>query len=250
MLAAARNYDVICLQMRNYLPLQEQSIKRETNRFLKDVKAIIVDEGSIKPKLDKFIPQIFNYRLRALKWLSQQPDIDFVHLLDKAIPYLERLRSNPKLKLLAENVLFAVRCNSKVLQSVIGDVNSDEFSKEFADVPVTTYEQFFGTLALSIPDQETFQTIADFSHASLYIEFIILAAILIDEEDINISEGAINELAFLIADAAQEYSAIASMMGILPIKQTSSSKSTGTPNSTDEDKLLSDLGLSDYAKNF
>jgi hypothetical protein len=250
MLAAAKNYDVICLQMRSYLPQQEESIKCETNRFLKDVKSIITDEGSIKPKLDKFIPQIFNYRLLALKWISQQPDIDFSHLLDNAYPSLEVLRSNPKLRLLAENILFAVRCNSRVLQAVMGDVNSEEFSKQFADVPVTTYVQFFGTLALSIPDQETFQTIADFSHASLYIEFIILAAILIDEEHLNISEGAINELAFLIADAAQEYSAIAAMMGILPVKQKSSSMNTITPINSDEDRLLSDFGLSDFAKYF
>ncbi len=249
MLAAAKNYDVICLQMRNYLPQQEEPIKRETNRFIEGVKAIIMGEGSVKPKLDKFIPQIFNYRLLALKWINHQPDIDFGHLLDEAYPSLEGLRSNPKLRLLAENTLFAVRCNSRVMQAVIGDVNSEEFSQQFAEVPVTTYEQFFGTLALSIPDQEAFQTIADFSHSSLYIEFILLAAILIDEENITISEGTINELAFLIADAAQEYSAIATLMGILPVRQKSSSIA-GAPINSDEDLLLSNLGLSDFAKNF
>lgn len=219
MLVAAKNYDVICLQMRSYLPQQEEPIKRETNRFIDGVKAVIMGEGSVKPKLDKFIPQIFNFRLLALKWISQQPDIDFEHLLDQAYPSLEQLKRNPKLRLLAENTLFAVRCNARVMQAMIGDVTSSEFSQQLANVPVTTYKQFFGTLALSIPDQETFQTIADFSHASLYIEFILLAAILIDEEHIDISEAAINELSFLIADAAQEYIAIATMMGILPVRQ-------------------------------
>lgn len=249
MLAAARNYDVICLQMRNYLPQQEEPIKRETTRFIEGVKAVIMGEGSVKPKLDKFIPQIFNYRLLALKWISQQPDIDFGHVLEQAYPSLEGLRSNSKLRLLAENTLFAVRCNSRVMQAIIGDVNSQEFSQQLADVPVTTYEQFFGTLALSSPDQETFQTIADFSHCSLYIEFILLAAILIYEENIDISEGTINELAFLIADAAQEYSAIAALIGILPVRHQPPSVA-GAPINSDEDLLLSNLGLSDFAKNF
>lgn len=249
MLAEAKNYDVICLQMRNYLPQQEEPIKRETNRFIEGVKAVIMSEGPLKPKLDKFIPQIFNYRLLALKWISQQPDIDFVHLLDEAYPSLEGLRNNPKLRLLAENTLFAVRCNSRVMQAIIGDVNSEEFSQQLANVPVTTYEQFFGTLALSIPDQETYQTIADFSHSSLYIEFILLAAILIDEENLTIDEGTINELAFLIADAAQEYAAIATIMGILLVRKKSSSIAGALINS-DEDQLLSNFGLSDFAKNF
>jgi hypothetical protein len=187
--------------------------------------------------------------LLALKWISQQPDIDFGHFLDETYPSLEGLKNNPKLRLLAENTLFALRCNSRVMQAIISDVNSEEFSQQLADVPVTTYEQFFGTLELSIPDQEAFQTIADFSHSSLYIEFILLAAILIDEENLDVSEGAINELAFLIADAAQEYSAIATLMGILPVRHRSSSLAGATINS-DEDQLLSNLGLSDFAKNF
>ncbi len=250
MLAAAKNYDVICLQMRNYLAQQEGPIKHETNRFVDGVREIINSGDPIKPKLDKFLPQVFNYRLMALKWISQQPDIDFSHLIEKAYPSLEGLRKNPKLAVLAENTLFALRCNARVTHAVIGETNSEEFSKQLASVPVTTYEQFFGTLVLSIPDQEAFQTIADFTNTSLYIEFILLAAILINEESLDVAENTTNELAFLIADAAQEYSAVATQMGILPARKHSESTVTGGFVDSSEDQLLSNLGLPEFAKNF
>ena len=235
--------------MRSYLPQQEESIKRETNRFIEDVKTIISGGSPIKPRLDTFIPKIFNFRMLALKWIGQQQNIDFDHLLDDAYPSLEALRNNPKLTLLAENALFAVRCNARVMKAIVGSVKPEELSQQLIDAPFTTYEQFFGTLALSIPDQEAFQTIADFLNTTLYIEFILLAAILIDDEHIKISEAGINELAFLIADAAQEHIAVATMMGILPMRKRSSTIA-GAPIYSDEDQLLSNFGLSDFAKNF
>jgi hypothetical protein len=207
MLASAKNYDVICLQMRSYLPQQDEPIRLETDHFIDGVKTIIASGSPIKQKLDKFIPQIFNFRLLALKWISQQPDIDFGHLLDQAYPSLEALKRNPKLALLAENSLFAVRSNARVMRAIMNEnvTTSEDLSAQLANVAATTYEQFFGTLALSIPDQEVFQVIADFTHTSLYIEFILLAAILINEDSLKISEETTNELAFLIADAAQNY---------------------------------------------
>lgn len=254
MLASAKNYDVICLQMWNYLPQQDEPVKRETTRFIEDVKHIIISGSPIKPKLDKFLPKIFNFRLLALKWICGQPDIDLRHLLDEAYPSLEALKNNPRLALLAENTLFAVRCNSRVLQAVIGEDDSaasEELYKQFSEAPYATYEQFFWTLAHSIPDQDALQTIVDFCHASLYIEFILLSAIMIDEEKLDVSDATINELAFLIADAAQEYSAIATLMGILPTKgKAISATSADTDTRSAEDDLLSNLGLFDFAKNF
>lgn len=253
MLASAKNYDVICLQMWNYLPQQDEPVRRKTMRFIEDVKHIIISGSPIKPKLDKFLPKIFNFRLLALKWICQQPDIDLGHLLDEAYPSLEALRNNPKLAMLAENTLFAVRCNSRVLQAIIeeDDSSSEDLSKQFSEARYASYQQFFGTLALEIPDQEAFQTFVDFCHASLYIEFILLAAIMINEEKIDVSEATVNELAFLIADAAQEYSAIATLMGILPLKgKTISTTKLDTDTRSADDDLLSNLGLFDFAKNF
>jgi hypothetical protein len=165
MLAAAKNYDVICLQMRNYLPQQEEPIKRATNSFIERVKVVIGGESPLKPKLDRFIPDIFNFRMIALKWIIEQPDIDIGRLFETTLPRLECLKSNPQLDLLAENALFAMRCNLRVAQAYIKHVNSEALSEQLAEA--TTYEHFFGKLALDIPDQEAFQTFADFTHASL-----------------------------------------------------------------------------------
>ncbi len=253
MLATAKNYDVICLQMRNYLPMQENPMQQETICFTDKVKGIIACGAPIKPKLDQFIPQLFNFRLLALRWLTQQPDIDILHFLDHAYPSIEVLQNSPRLAVLSENILFALRCNSRVIQNMVAGENttSEKLAEEFATAPMSTYEQFFGALAMSIPDYSIFKVISDFSHASLYIEFILIAAVLINEEKLEVSDETINELAFLIADAAQEYTAIATQIGILPTRSKSLASNTfNTSVHSVEDNLLSELGLADFALNF
>ncbi|MES2702435.1 MAG: hypothetical protein V4649_07345 [Bacteroidota bacterium] len=253
MLARAKNYDIICLQMRNHLPQQESSIKNETLRFVDEVKAIISNESPVKPGLDRFIPRLFNFRMHALKWLAEQPDLDMATLSDATFPSIEVLLKNPKLSLLGENMMFAMRCNMRVVKVLFsqGTLTSDQIAAQFSAAPLVTYEQFLGTLALSIPDESQVQIIADWLHASLYIEFIVLAGILIDEEKIRVSDATVAELSFLIADAAQDYFAIASEMGILPTHAKPSSIHGGEGSAPfDEDQLLSGQGLSDFASHF
>ena len=240
--------------MRNYLPQQESPVKKETIHFIENVKKILNSGSSIKTELDKFIPQIFNFRLLALKWLVNQPDIDVLHFMDQAFPAIESLQNNPKLQLLAENILFAMRCNNRVIKNIMRDgvvPTSGQLSRDLSAAPYTTYEQFFGALALSIPDDRGFQSIADFIHASLYIEFITVAAIIMDEERVEVADKTINDLAFIIADAAQNYFAIASQLGILNTGAKSVSANNLIASSyLEEDQLLSNLDLSNFAANF
>jgi len=132
-----------------------------------------------------------------------------------------------------------------------GAITSEQIAEQFAAAPIVTYEQFLGTLAFSIPDDAAVQLITDWLHTSLYIEFILLSGVLIDEENMTVSPETINELSFLVADAAQEYFAIATQMGILPAKSKTLPLATVHPASVfEDDSLLSDLGLSDFALNF
>jgi len=253
MLAAAKNYDVICLQMRSYLPHLDDPIKRETMAFLNRVKTALQSEQSIKTTLDSFIPHIFNFRIKALKWLGEESDIDLHKIIDDAYPVIEQLGSNAQLTLLAENILFAMRCNRRVVNAVYssGSINVSDVTKYFSKAPAISYEQFLGTLAFSIPDEYTVQRLADWVNASLYIEFIVVAAIIINEDNIAVSDAAVNEMAFLIANASQEYVAVAAEMGLL--KSSSYKVSTegmADKNSINEQSYLADLGLADFAENF
>jgi hypothetical protein len=254
MLATAKNYDIICLQMRACLPHLEFSMKREFGKLLTEIKEGLTTKKKIKPLLDTMLPRVFNFRIKAIKWLAEEGELDLSSIIDEMYPQLENLRQNPELEILAENILFAVRCNKRVVEALI---DSEEFTEEkissnVIELPAITYGQFLATLAYGIPNDEAAQKIVDWVNASLYIEFIILSAVLINDEKLKVSEKIINELSFLIANAAQEYSAIATEIGLLKTHSDSQTlfSEQGDRSFLKEQKYLADLGLNDFAENF
>jgi len=112
-----------------------------------------------------------------------------------------------------------------------------------------TYNQFITAIALGIPDEAITQKIIDWTNSSLYIEYIAVAAFIIKDEKLNVPNRIINQLAFLVANAAQDYSAIAIELGILKMRsaQPSSSQFTFDKEFVLEQKNLADLGLDSYA---
>ena len=133
-----------------------------------------------------------------------------------------------------------------------GDFSEEKFASNALELPTITYGQFLATLAYGVPDDEAAQKIVDWVNASLYIEFIILSAVIINDEKLKVSEKIINELSFLIADAAQEYAAITIELGLLKPRseiQTSFSEQVGK-SFVKEQKYLADLGINDFAENF
>jgi len=88
------------------------------------------------------------------------------------------------------------------------------------------------------------------TNASLLIEFCAISAAIINDEKMNLPERIINELSFLVADAAQEYLAISYELGILNVN---ASKQDLTPQKLDNDfineqKMFANLGIDDYSK--
>ena len=235
------------------MPQMEAPIKKETTKFLNEIRSALIIEKTIKTSLDKLIPQIFNFRIKALKWLCGESSIDLQTMIDVAYPQIEELKNNKKLALLAENILFALRCNQKVVRAIYssGDFTADNIAEHFSTAPAITYEQFLGTLAFSIPDEYAVQKLTDWVNASLYIEFIALAATIIHEENIKVTDRAINEMAFLVADAAQEYTAISMEMGLLP-SRLEKYRHFGVIDKKQLhlDKYLADLGLIDLTEIF
>ncbi|MFH1003977.1 MAG: hypothetical protein V1781_00520 [Bacteroidota bacterium] len=167
---------------------------------------------------------------------------------------MKNLKKNPKLEILAENILFALRCNRKVVDAVVATV---DFSKKniganISQLPTITYEQFISAIALGVPDGAIVQKIVDWTNSSLFIEFVTVAAVIInDEQQLKISDKVIKELAFIVADAAQEYSALATELGILKVRSTKQSfaQISFDNDFIKEQKFLADLGLDDYSKN-
>ena len=254
MIATAKNFDVICFQLRNNLYSRlENPLKKDLNRLSNDIKAIITSSKKVQAQSVEMLSQVFNLRIKALKWLADDKNFDYLEMLNNIFPQIEEMKSNKKLEILTENILFALRCNQRVAESLAstGGYSSNNFSSNISQLPDITYQQFIASLAFANLDDETAQKIVDWTNASLHIEFVLVAADIIGDDKLKISDKTINELAFLVADAAQEYSALATELGILKTRSTRQSFSTLSFDNRfiKEQKQLADLGLDDFAAN-
>lgn len=254
MIATAKNFDVICFQLRNNLYSRlENPLKKDLNRLSNDIKAIITSSKKVQAQSVEMLSQVFNLRIKALKWLADDKNFDYLEMLNNIFPQIEEMKSNKKLEILTENILFALRCNQRVAESLAstGGYSSNHFSSNISQLPDITYQQFIASLAFANLDDETAQKIVDWTNASLHIEFVLVAADIIGDDKLKISDKTINELAFLVADAAQEYSALATELGILKTRSTRQSFSTLSFDNRfiKEQKQLADLGLDDFAAN-
>jgi hypothetical protein len=215
MLATVKNYDLICYQLRNNLYSQlDNPLKKDINKLSKEITNILNSNKKIQSQSVEILAQLFNLRVKAIKWLSQDDNFNYLEMLSEVSSQIEVIGENKKLLILKENILFALRCNKRVIESLLSaGEQSENPNIDFSQLPDINYQQFLASLAFAIPDEEAVQKIADWTNASLHIEFVMLAADIISEEKIKVSEKSINELSFLIADAAQEYSALATEFG-------------------------------------
>ncbi len=253
MLAAIKNYDLICYQLRNNLYSHiDNPLQKEIDELSKEIISILLLNEKIESLSIGILSKIFNLRIKAIKWLSQGDNFNYLEMLSEDYGRIEENADNKEMQILNENILFALRCNKRVVNNLFGETGQMEIHyAELARLPEINYQHFLSSLAFAI-DNSTAQKIADWNNSSLQIEFVILAADIIRNEKLKISDKAINELSFLIADAAQEYSAIAMESGILKNKTARRFFSSQSFDKTfvDEQKALADMGIEDFNFNF
>lgn len=255
MIAPSNNYDLICYQLRNNLYSHlENPLKKELDRLSKDIKTIITSGNKVQVQSMAILEQLFNLRIKAIRWLASDSNFDYLQMVSEILPQIEEIKLNRKLEVLSENLLFALRCNQRVVESLLGtnEISSDHGDSILSELPEINYQQYIATLALTIPDDEICQKFMDWTSSSLHIEFVMIAADIINDENLKISDKTINELAFLVSDSAQEYSALATELGILKShsKKQSFSQMSFDNAFVKEQKNMANLGLTDFAKNF
>ena len=159
--------------------------------------------------VNQHLNALFLFRMSALKWLVAHPsavhDIDFENRFDD-------LKNHRDHFVLYHNVLFALRTNARVLQSLINDnENTRDVEITLSDLrqlPQLSYTDFLNYAALSMPDTQ-FSLFVDYLNASIRLEFGVLATFFIHQEKWDIPEFKVHELALFIANSTQEFGAIA-----------------------------------------
>ena len=92
MIATAKNYDVICFQLRNNLYSQlESPLKKDLNRLSNDIKSVITSGKKIQTPPMAILSQVFNLRIKALKWLATNATFDYMEMLKDIFPQIEEL---------------------------------------------------------------------------------------------------------------------------------------------------------------
>jgi hypothetical protein len=252
MLATSKNLDFTIVEIRNYFNHFDNSLKKEYDNLVSKIEYIILNEKNIRLNFDKILPQVFNFRIKALKWLIENEKVNLLDTLNEVQKEFEIIKENKKLRLLAENILFALRVNQRVVNSLLSRIHysNENFRLETKKIDVINYEQFISSISIGIPDDEISQKILDFVHNSLYIEIVSLSAILINDKNLKISSKKINELSEIISNAAQNYFALAMDLHIISsyTKKIEIENINFDKKFVKEQKELSDLGLEDLFK--
>jgi hypothetical protein len=254
MFAALKNCDLLCFQLRNELYAQlDHSLKKQIDRLTADIKTMLLSQAPVQHQPSEILEQLFNLRVKAIKWLAHDQSFNYLDMLSDVSMQFKAVGNSKKMAVLKDNILFALRCNRRVVESFLHTGSlSESPDYDLRLLPDVSYQQFLASLAFGVPDEETAQNIADWTNASLHIEFVMLAASIIMDEKLDVTDSQIHDLSFLIADAAQEYTALATVFGILKLKSSH-------PYPIDQDleisvvneqKGLADLGLEDFETHF
>lgn len=215
MLGAAKHTDVICLIMRNSIPHLDFSLQKEIKTLIDDLKSILQLENDLKVSFGSLLPQVFNFRIKALQWISAN-DQNLLSHFDGVTHSFEPLLLDPHLNILGKSVIDALHQNQKVLNSLLykNAISDSALSSSFSRIPDITYQHLLASISFSVPDS-TAQKILDWINASLYIEAISLCAIVIYDEELNVSKNQINEMAYLIFDAGNECEKLSIESGLI-----------------------------------
>lgn len=256
---AINNSGIICFGLNRHYIQIDNDLKKDIGKLLNNIEGILISGKKIQLSVDEILKDIFSIRIRAIKYLYEY--IEPSEMFKEAYLELEKLKSNPKLHILAENILFALRCNHRVINSIIeasnfesdthGSTSEKNLKISVNQLPVITLEHFISIIKSSIPDNSLAQKIIDLTNASLYIEFVILAAVIIKDKQLKIANKIINELAFIVADAAQNYYAITYELEFIKSKTSSQSFEPVIQDEKfiEEQQKLANIGLKDYFNN-
>ncbi len=252
MLATIKNYDLVCYQLRNnYYSQLDNPLKKDVDRLSMVITNLLTSRKKVQKQSIEVLSQVFNLRVKALKWLANVPGFDYLEKLSEVSIQIEAIKVNKQLEILNENIQFALRCNQRVFESLFNtdDSHSDNESLDFSQLTEISYQQFLASLAFTIPDDISAQKWVDWINASLHIEFVMLCAGIIGDEKLKVSGKTINELSFLVADAAQDYFALATDFGLLKprTERQTFTQSTFDTSFINEQKELADIGLDNFA---
>jgi hypothetical protein len=194
--------------------------KNELGIFLSEIKNdLFVGKAPVKEIIIKKLPAIFNLRLKALKWHNEEGATLIELLTNEVYSYFEQMRQVKRMSMLASHVINALDWNKKIVASLksVKEVDISDFHS--FDIPDISFDLFLNAIYLSNPNQDEVKTMIDWAKCSLFIEYIALAAFIINDEKLLVDENKIVELSGTLSEVVQAYISLAGDLHLIPANE-------------------------------
>jgi hypothetical protein len=248
--AQAVTYSPIFFLMKEHLEQLNLPLRMEFNGLIAEIKSILhSDVLNLNNSIEGLLPQIFNIRIKSIKWIiEEEGQLDIKNLYYEINEVIAPLTSDPKYGILAENCSFAIRTNQRVFNSILANIGSKEIDNGIHGITQTEieYSQLISALKSSLPFGNDLNNLINWIDVSLRIEIVLFSLIIIDEYQLNIQDQIVNRLSEIIANDAQQYYAMAKIFGLITTKKQVANEEEYPESFLSEQHDLSELGFDEF----
>lgn len=251
MSVAAKTYEFVTLELYVHRKELDPIFHEQFEALFARIREDLTKGRDIDESCDELLESLFAIRLKALIWLSKQPEFQLADIFIGVQQLVNELAEQNGLEGLSENLGFALRTVRRVMNSIISKVpelGTKDGAEALSHLPEIDYWTYYDMLSMSIPNQELLENIMEWVDSSLELEYAILATLLLNEENLLVDQKSIDDLSILMALAAQDYGAYAVELGIMPMHISRPNEEYPIPEDSDfikEQQLLADSGLED-----
>ena len=121
MIPLAKSNEMICFQLRNSLyGTLDDKLKADVVKISQKIekRLLLANQGKAAIISRDILSALFKLRLKAFQWLTHKADFDYLQAIEQVLPQVEVWKQNQQMQELTENILFALRCNQRVAQSL------------------------------------------------------------------------------------------------------------------------------------
>jgi hypothetical protein len=196
------NLDFVFLDLKHHTGVLDKQITNDLKQLEKLIRSTLTSRKKLETELHLIFPRLFDLRIKAMEWLSEnQTNVNQV--LDEVYPSIEVLGQNPRLKKTGFSISQALLYNRKLVSffSESGVINENTFQS----VSTSNFDYSSFIVALQLMPPQINRLIGGLMNASLQIEFISIAAIMIHNEEATCSDVKIAQLTSLASTASSQY---------------------------------------------
>lgn len=203
-------FDFVFLDIKQNEEKLNKSFQKELRKIEKLTKRVLTSRKKVDTELQQIFPQLFSLRFAAIELLADQ-EIELNSALDEIYPSIEELGENPKLKKIGFHLSQALSQQRKLIRFFTenGAITKDSI-EETSQGGNLSYESFL--MALQLMPPQISRLISGLTKSSLQIEFVSMAAIMIQSEEISCSDAKIIQLTNLAAKTAMDYTAFVNVL--------------------------------------